>query len=175
MHLVLLLALISCSKPKNDTENTNVSGSISYTVNGTTITMNNVDISTGEGVVIAKQLKGDLISSTRYLLNAQKGLNNFLGVVIISDSLKVAGYHCDSTQLDNLNFMAVDNLNYNGQISSLYYNGDYLDVQITSYKNNRVSGTFSGKFTPQKNVFDYAFHGTVVITDGKLNNVPVIY
>jgi len=49
-------------------------------------------------------------------------------------------------------------------------------VKITSYTNARISGTFSGKFTPTLgNLPDYSNKGTIIITDGKLNNIPVTY
>ena len=54
----------------------------------------------------------------------------------------------------------------------IFFNGDYLDVNISSYKDGQVSGTFAGKLTTIPEI-DYSKRGEILITEGKLNNVPV--
>lgn len=170
---VVLLFAFSCKKENGSSLDS--TGSIGYKVNGKSYSMSNVNLSNGEGVAFSKQLKGNLISETRYLFNAQKGSNNVILFSIVTDSLKSEKFHYDSasTQQDVLLFLA--SIMADGQQSMLLYGTDYLDIDISSYKNGHVSGSFSGKFTPLANGVDYNNRGTVDISEGKLNNVPVIY
>lgn len=147
--LFLLLIFSACTKDK-DNPGTSTSGSISYKV---------------------KQLQGNLVQKTRYLLNAQKGINNIFITAIVTDSLQQKNYHYDSTNNDLGIFMFT--IKSGGSQSMLFYKGDYFDVNISSYKNGRISGSFSAKITPLS--LDYNLRGTILITDGKLNNVPVTY
>lgn len=179
--LFILLIFCSCNKDKNnpDNNNTSGSGSISYKVNGSLVTMDNANLLNGEGVVFAKQLKGTIIANTRYLLNAQKGVNNFFGFTITDDSLKLQSYHLDSSLIQGNALQNMSSMMFNGQMASIFYKGDVFDVKISSYSNSRISGTFSGKFTPLGSItgfgYDYANKGTILITEGKLNNIPVTY
>jgi hypothetical protein len=137
--------------------------------------MDNANIMNGEGVAFAKQLKGNVLPETRYLLNAQKGGNNVAIMTLVTDSLRTTTYHYDSTANDHTYDVFLFTIMANGNQSALMYGGDYLDVKITSYNSGHISGTFSGKLTPIANNFDYNYKGSVTITDGKLNNIPVIY
>lgn len=172
--------MLSCSKDATGPNGSvSGSGSIEYKVNGNFLKIENVNIQNGEGVVFAKQLQGSIIPATRYILNGQKGVNNFIGFAIVTDTLQSKEYHYDSTLIDNDLSKYSFTFDYNGQIAGLFFNGDYFDVNITSYKNSRISGTFSAKFTPLPGIgggnIDYNARGSIVITDGKLNDVQVIY
>lgn len=153
---LFIIVLAGCSKDPNAAT---TQGSMSYKVNGGSINM--------ENVIFSKQLKGNIIPSTRYLLNGQSGSNNIIIFAIVSDSLQKINYHYDSAWLHN-NSYNVYTVNYNGQSSSLLRNGDYFDISISDYQGGRVSGTFSAKFSGQSS-------GSTLITEGKLNNVEVIY
>lgn len=175
IFLILLLSItfFSCSKEKNDTGKTD-SGSIEYKVNGSLITMSNSNIQNGEGVAFAKQLIG-IVPETRYLLNAQKGINNVVILTIVTDSLLTTSYHFDSTYNDAHSGSFLVTLQASGKKSMLYFDGDYLDVNISSYSKAHISGTFNGKLTPVNGGLDYNSKGSVIITEGKLKNIPVIY
>ena len=174
LYLLICVILFSCSKDKNNPDpSQSISGSISYKVNGEIMSMNNDNLSSGEGVAFAKQLKGTGLQATRYLLNAQKGVNNVMISAITTDSLHTQSYHYDSTFIDG-NF-TLFTISFNGEISQVHYNTDYFDFNITSYKDGRISGNFTAKMTPQSGLLDYKNRGSVVITEGKLNNVPVLY
>jgi hypothetical protein len=172
--LFTLLVFASCSKDAANPSATGT-GSIEYKVNGVLIKMDNANIQNGEGVAFAKQLKGSLISQTRYLLNAQKGVNNIAIMTIVSDSLQAIDYHYDSAY-NNANFgLFMFTVLANGNQSTLYYNTDYLDVNITSNKSGHISGTFKAKLTSLTGISDYSSRGSIMITEGKLINVPVTY
>lgn len=169
-YLFILLTLAACSPDPNNTNNT-IAGTIKYKVNGNQVTMTGYDISNAEYVTFYKQLQGSLITHTRYLLNAQKGANNFLAFAIKSDSLGVRNYLMDSLYFDQTGNIIM--VNYNGQQSSVDYNGDNLSVNITSYANGMISGTFSGKLTPDP--YNYSARGSTVITEGQFQNIKCIY
>ena len=170
---ILCIALLSCSKDKtNQTPAQSASGLIQYKVNGNLIVMDNTNILNNEGAIFAKQLKGSLLPETRYLLNAQKGTTNIILTAIVTDSLHQINYHYDSTYAQSNPIVFSFTLDYNGDVSSLNFNGDYFDVNISSYKNSRVTGTFSARLSP---LSDYIHRGSVLITDGVINNVPVTY
>jgi hypothetical protein len=171
LFLVLFVVgiLCSCSKDPNTPSGTNASGSITYKVNGSPVTMNNVDLMTGQYVVFQKSLKG-VAPETRYILNAQNGANNVLLFTIASDSLQKINYHYDSTSVFSTGYLLYV-VNYQGQVSSLLRNGDYFDINISNYSSGRVTGTFTGKLTSSTT----GQPGSAIITEGKINSVQVIY
>lgn len=173
LYILICLTIFSCSKDKNSPDSSS-SGSISYQVNGQQMSMDNANIQNGEGVAFAKQLKGSIIPATRYLLNAQKGVNNIMISAITTDSLHTQSYHYDSSFISDQ--FTIFTVLFNGQQSMVFYNTDYFDFIISSYSNGRVSGTFTAKMTPVAGgTLDYNSRGSIVITDGKLNNIPVTY
>ncbi|HEY9362745.1 MAG TPA: hypothetical protein VIQ00_05760 [Chitinophagaceae bacterium] len=181
-NVILILCslfILSCSKDATGPDNSvSGSGSIEYKVNGNLFKIENVNIQNGESVVFAKQLQGSIIPATRYLLNGQKGVNNFIGFAIVTDSLQSKEYHYDSTLIHTGISKYSFTFDYNGQIAGLFFNGDYFDVNITSYKNGRISGTFNAKFTPLAGAgggLNYNSRNSIAVTDGKLNDVQVIY
>lgn len=173
--LLLMVALMaSCSGGNNDPSSQSADGSISYKVNGQLVSMDNVNISNREGAAFVKQLKGSRTPATRYLLNAQKGFGNLMVSVITTDSLHAQNYHYDSAFANDQLTLFVET--FNGQQSQVFYSSDYFDFVISSYSNGRISGTFTAKMTPaSRTTLDYNNRGSVVITEGKINNVPVSY
>jgi hypothetical protein len=169
--IIYLSILQSCGK--NWVVNINdSSGSIQYKVNGQLITMDNANASNGENVVFAKQLKGSVLPATRYLMDAERGSNNVLLLSISSDSLQEINYYYDSTYQSNHPSELVFDISFNGEIGTLSFGGDNFDINISSYKNRKISGTFSGKLSSTP---DYNKRGNLVITEGAFNNIPVIY
>jgi hypothetical protein len=168
---LILIFLLSCSKDPNTPSGTTASGSISYKVNGGAFTIDNVDMLSGKYVVFQKQL-APLAISTRYNLSAQNGANNIVLFSLLTDSLKKIAYHYDSTAMS---VGAVSGIVYNGQPAYVLSKNDYFDVTITDYSAGRVSGTFAAKLTPATSTGTIGTPSSVTVTEGKLNNVQVIY
>ena len=164
LYFITCITLFSCSKDPNTPSGTNASGSIQYKINGNLVVMDNVDLLTGQYVIFSKYLL-----PTFYVLGAQKGANNRMSAIIVTDSLKTINYHYDSLS-SYLSFI----IDYNGQASALLFKNDYFDVNITSYQNARISGTFTAKYTPYSTT-GFGQYGSTLITEGKLNNVQVVY
>lgn len=170
--LLTCIILLSCGKEKNYPFNpSSISGLIQYKVNGQLVVMDNADTLNKAGASFAKQLKG-FLPDTRYFLNAQNGINNTIVTAIVTDSLQLINYHYDSTFMHS-SASGTFALVYNGQGATILFNGDYFDVNIFSYKNARISGTFSAKLTPLAGSLDYSNRNSVVITEGIIDNVPV--
>jgi hypothetical protein len=169
--MLSVVLLFSCSKDPNTPSGTTASGSISYKVNGSAFAIDNGDVSSGQFVVFQKQLAPFAIS-TRYNFNAQKGANNIVLFSLLTDSLKKITYHNDSTAIS---VGAVSGMVYNGQPAYLLSKGDYFDVTITDYSAGYVSGTFAGKLTPATTTGTIGTPSSVTVTEGKLNNVQVVY
>jgi len=108
------------------------------------------------------------------LLNAQNGVDNTIVAAIVTDSLRLINYHYDSAYM-HASTSGTFALAYNGEGAVIHFNGDYLDVNIFSYRNGRLSGTFSAKLTPLAGISDYSTRNSVIITEGEIVNVPVKY
>lgn len=172
--LFISIIFLSCGKVKDyPFQPSSESGSIQYKLNGQLIVMDNADTLNHGGAVIARQLKG-LLPETRYLINAQNGVDNTLVAAMVTDSLQLINYYYDSAYM-HTSTSGTFALAYNGQGAVIHYKGDYIDVNIFSYKNARISGTFSAKLTPLAGITDYSNRNSVIITDGKIDNVPVSY
>jgi len=105
------------------------------------------------------------------MIEGQKGANNALLFAVTTASLKETSYHYDSTfNPAFVNFI----LYYNGQESALLFSSDVFDINISSYKNGHITGTFTGKLTPFSGS-TFGERGTTIITEGVINNVSVIY
>ena len=171
--LLIGVVFLSCSKERDyPFQPSSESGSVQYKINGQLIVMDN-DTLHHSGAAIARQLKG-LLPETRYLINAQNGADNAIVATMVTDSLRLINYHYDSAFMHS-SVSATFALAYNGQGAVIHYKGDYIDVNIFSYKNARISGTFSAKLTPLARIDDYGNRNSVIITDGKIDNVPVNY
>jgi hypothetical protein len=68
---------------------------------------------------------------------------------------------------------------YNGVNEYVHASSDSMSFNVTSYSNGRISGNFSGALTPLlrpstiSNIFGDP--GSVLITNGSFENVPVFY
>ena len=170
--ILLISAFISCKKENNNQNNSTGSthGRIEYKINGQLQAYENLDALT-QYALIYKRLSS-VPQNNKYQINAFNGANTVMGSAIIIDSLRTGTYVIDSaaSQLTYEN-----NIRFNGIQSSIFFNGDNLTFNITSHSNGRVSGTFTGKLTPLNGTFNYADKSTTVITEGKIDNVQVIY
>lgn len=173
--LLLITIVTSCSKNETNRPATIDDGTFQYKVNGNLVTINSANASNGEYAVFFKQLQGSGIPHTRYMFNGQKGSNNVWVFGIKTDSLNIQNYSFDSTYLSASS--VITTMTYNGQQSGLFYNGDNLTVNITSYSNSLVSGTFTGKFTPLigLGIPNYSTKGTTLITEGEFKNIKCTY
>jgi hypothetical protein len=171
--LIISIILLSCNKNNTTpTPQLNTKGSIQYKVNGTAISMDNANVLSGEAVVFSKELKGSMLAHTRYALKAQQGSSNALILNIQADSLLQVNYHYDSVTVSTNPSELLFLVDFNGQVASLVFSSDNFDINITSYQNSAISGTFTGKLSPGS---VYNTRGTFVITDGVFNNIPVTY
>ncbi len=172
--VIALSVLISCSQDPG--VNSLADGEFQYKVNGSLVKISNVSISSGEYVIFFKQIAGSLITQTRYMLNAQKGTNNIWAFGIPTDSLRIQTYSLDTTSINTLGIICT--MTYNGQQSALFYGGDFLTINITSYSNSLISGTFSAKFTPFSSLGmppNYLNRGTTIITEGEFKNIKCLF
>lgn len=182
MKRILFIALVSftlfsCNKNNgNSTPPADVIGSIHYVVNGNVVTMENKNFLSGEDVAFSKQLKGSILSATRFLLNAQKGTDNGLTTSIISDSLLEISYRYDSVSVADNPGDFLFNLDFNGRSSAILYNGDFVNIVINSYKDGRITGVFNARLSPVTGINnDYSNRNTIIVSDGQFDRVPVIY
>jgi len=169
--LIILFAINSCSKHKDEpaTPELSVKGSIEFKLNGTLIRRDNDSSNVIIASCVQQAQSGPL--AAMYLFGAEAGVLTSLNFPVVTDNLDLTNYHEDSASINKYFYypFGADN---NGQAALIFFKGDYFDVNITSYKNHRVSGTFSGKLTNVPNP-DYFTRGSFVITDGIINNVPV--
>lgn len=90
-----------------------------------------------------------------------------------TDSLKVGNYNYPSS------YSGIYVVSYPGTANYIAGPPDYMDVNVTSYKNGHISGNFSGRLSPL--VYQgpygntYGTFGSVIIKNGSFNNVPVVY
>jgi hypothetical protein len=111
----------------------------------------------------------------RYFLNGSE-MNSNLELNIFTDTLETKNYHYDSSDVaTNTGYVITLRLTYNGQTSIIHYKDDFADFNISSHKNSRVSGTFSGRLTPEAIPIGFGEPGSITITEGKINDVKVLY
>ena len=103
-------------------------------------------------------------------------MNNEIELNIFTDTLEAKNYHYDSVDVAGYsNYVITLRVTYQGQTSVINYKDDFADFNISSYKNSRVSGTFTGKLTPEAIPIGFGEAGSINITEGKINDVKVIY
>lgn len=171
------LTLFSCKKGDGNKAPTQPPGSIQYKVNGNLVVMDDIDLTTGKFVNLAKQLGGGLVSNTRYMLDGQNGPNYIFMFPILTDTLHESSYHYDSASIVGTENAVYFESSFNANAAGIHFSGDHFDVNISSYKNGRVSGTFSATYTPANapSQLDYNLRGTNIITEGKITDVQVVY
>src|SRR5687768_3417202 len=95
----ICFTLFSCAKDKDPLTDRqqNESGSLEYKVNGNQVVMDHVELLTGQYVLFYKELKGGVISDTKYILFGQNEAKNVVLMTIVTDSIHLINYHYDST------------------------------------------------------------------------------
>lgn len=90
-----------------------------------------------------------------------------------TDSLKVGSYKYTAS------YGPMYFITNNGVSEYVYAPGDFLNFNITSYSNGRINGNFSGQLTPLISAGNpnniYGTSGSVLVTNGSFQNVPVFY
>ena len=172
---VFSITLSSCYKQsiadamlnKSGTQNGNTA-TMSYEINGKSVS---ISIKNGD-----QQTPGfsNLYcqKSAGYLLYGM-GDEGELIFHFFTDSLEVDNYRYPSS------FGPMYFTNFEGRPQYVYGPTDYMDFNISSYKDGYISGNFSGQLTPAivvgtlNNI--YGDLGSVLIKNGKFDNVRVYY
>lgn len=107
-----------------------------------------------------------------YIFDAETSTGEFT-YNFFSDSLTVGHYSYFGSYGD---MFFID---YNGQDEYAHYATDSMSFNVTSYKNGLISGNFSGQLSPLVSASTinniYGAPGSILITDGSFQNVPVFY
>ena len=172
--IFFLFITLSCSKNNPDSNsNTPDPGFVEFKLNGTVIQIKHSNIVTGSPVFFEKI--PPILSDARYSLLGLES-NSSLDLNIFTDSLETKNYHYDSLDVhDSPTYVISLRVTYNGQTSVIHFKDDFADINISSYKNSRISGTFTGKLTPETLPVGFGQPGSINITEGKINEVKVIY
>ena len=148
---------------------------MTYTVNGNTVTtsVNYPDRQPSTGYELGCSKTFDPFTNFPVYSVDCISTSGEMTFMIFSDSLAVGNYNCTSVYGD----MFV--LDYNNADAFLHAPTDNISINITSYTNGHISGTFSGKLTPMVSAGyptnTYGTPGSVIITKGSFKDVPVFY
>lgn len=172
---VFSIILSSCYKQSIPDAMLNKSGiqngntaSMSYEINGKLVSIsikNSDQQSPGFSSLYCHKSAGYRLSGT--------GDEGELVFTFFTDSLEVGNYRYPS------GFGPMYFTNFEGRPQYVYGPTDYMDFNVSSYKDGYISGNFSGQLTPAivvgtlNNI--YGDLGSVLIKNGKFNNVRVYY
>ncbi len=149
-------------------QGSSITATLSYKINGTAvnISVNDADNQNPNFLTLGCS------KSNGYILDALSNIGEF-SFTFYTDSLTVGDY------------------NYNGSFGDMFItsnNGinefvhaatDDMNFHITSYNKGHISGTFSGQLTPLISAGNpndiYGTPGSVAITNGSFQNVPIFY
>jgi hypothetical protein len=128
-------------------------------------------------VTIIKQKSAIIAGNlqTTYQLNFVRDTGMILSFPIITDSLAIQNYRYDSIYVRNYPIpTSLVNFSLNKIPSTVYYQSDYLSLDITAYAGGKISGNFSMRLTPIFNGLDYGYRGSVFLA-GSFKNIPLNY
>ena len=156
-------AMLNKSGTPND-----VTATLSYEINGKLVT---ISVKESDNRVSGfRTLSCE--KSGGYVLGGVSNDGDFV-FTFFTDSLKVGNYKYTT------NYGAMYVTTFQGKPQYVHFPTDYMDFNVTAYKDGRISGNFSGQLTTAlaqgypDNV--YGAPGAVLIKNGSFNNVPVIY
>jgi hypothetical protein len=138
---------------------------LSYEINGTPVkvSVRDADNQSGGYYTLA------CYKSNGYHFSGSTGNGEF-AFSFYTDSLKVGNYKYTATQEYITDF---------GFPCYMAGATDNMNINVTSYKNGRISGNFTGQISPAPMQGPYGpvfgAYGSVVIKNGLFSNVPVIY
>lgn len=122
-------------------------------------------------------------SNTNYILGCSKYSGYYNLDAVGSTGEFTFSFYTDSLTVRNYKYTGAYGpmffIDYNGTNEYAYAASDSMSSNITSYNNGHISGNFSGVLTPLitastiNNIF--GMPGSVSVTKGSFNNVPVFY
>jgi hypothetical protein len=138
---------------------------LSYDINGTAVKLSVSDADNRSGGYYTLAC----YKSNAYHFSGVTDLGEFT-FTFYTDSLKVGNYKYTATQAYITDF---------GYPCYMAGPTDNMNINVTSYKNGRISGNFTGQISPALMQGPYGpvfgTYGSVVIKNGLFSNVPVIY
>jgi hypothetical protein len=172
---VIAILLSSCLKQSipdamlNKNSSGGITATMSYELNGNPV---NISVDDAHNLGYNSYILGCSKFSGYY---AFQGLSDYgeTSFAFYTDSLTIGNYEYISTYGDMFF------ISYNGTNEYVHAPLDSMSFNITSYNNGHISGNFSGVLTPLitastiNNIFGDP--GSVLITNGSFENVPVFY
>ncbi len=169
--LIFSLVLFSCSRD-NDLPTPNTTDAdreISFMIDGTNKSYKGqqTTLNGGVGVHGFRMLGTPGFTSTVYGFNGNNGVENSILINILTgnDTLKLMNYRVTT----GLHMIRVAGQNY-----QTLGPGDFIDINITTYSNGEVSGTFGGKISKMTNNGSTPGQ-SVNVTNGVIKNVKIVY
>jgi len=169
----MVIFLSSCLKQSipdamlNPGGSSSTTATLSYKINGNAV---NISVDDADNQNIDRLYCSK--DAGYYLLQGVSSSGEFV-FPFYTDSLTVGNYKYTSYYGD-MYF-----INYNGTNEYVHAASDSMSFNVTSSNNGHISGNFSGQLTPlitASNVNNiYGAPGSVLITNGSFQNVPVIY
>jgi hypothetical protein len=136
-----------------------ITATLSYEINGTLVSVSVDDAD--------HQLPGfrrlSCEKSNGYVLEAISDTYGEFTFTFATDSLKVGSYNYPSIS------GGIYVTDFQGP-EFVYYPTDYMNFNVTSYKDGQISGNFSGVLTPKPNDM-WGAASSVSVTNGSFNNV----
>lgn len=160
-----IIFLYSCSKNKPSNITLRGNATLKYKVDSVeTLYTGDAGTPNRKGVIAWKHLANGS-SGTTYFIQALKGLNDLIGMGIITDSLQSGQSYVGEGQFTFVVFK--------GQKYAITDSSQVFNISITRYYSGFIDGSFSGKlytFNPQTSITD-----SISVTEGEFKNVRVIY
>jgi hypothetical protein len=145
-----------------------VTATLSYKINGNAVNLNVPDAE-------SQNPNSYTLGCTKfggYILDAVASSGEFT-FNFSTDSLTIGNY------IYTGNYGDMFFIDYNNQDEYAHFATDSMSFNVTSYKNGLISGNFSGQLTPLVSAGipnnTYGAPGSILITNGSFQNVPVFY
>jgi len=169
IFILFLIPFFSCEKDSTPDPSA-VKGRVQYKVNGELVVIDHVNMISNQYCVFVKTIVGTP-GETEYHFAASNGQDPTVAMTVKTDSLQIKNYHLNYDSASPLLFY----LKHKGLNASLFSSGDQVDMNITSYKDGLISGTFTATLTPTPD--NPAGHeaNSIKITEGTISNVDAVY
>ena len=154
---------------KNSGEQAKTTATLSYEINGNTVSISVDDADNQDPIY--------------YKLGCRKNAGYYSLQGLSNSGETTFAFYTDSLTQGNYKYLGTFGdmffIDYNGTNEYVHAASDSMSFNITSYKNGHISGNFSGALTPLitagtiNNIFGTP--GSVLITNGSFQNVPIFY